>query len=193
MIRDDFESLYAAHSPLVWSLIRRSGSRDADGEDLFVESWEAIFAALPSFRGRAKISTWIGTIVRNTCIDRFRRNRRHAPAEGDPLEMLERGMDPDLFPPGFLPPQCSPGEEASRREVQVLVRAALGGLPPERKLIVEKWMDGFDYREIAEILQASGNARADKNFVGKQLYLAKIALFPILKKAGVDSSRDCRE
>jgi RNA polymerase sigma-70 factor (ECF subfamily) len=193
VIRDDFESLYAAHSPLVWFLIRRSGSRDADADDLFVESWETIFAALPSFCGRAKISTWIGSIVRNTCVDHFRRNRRYAPAEGDPLEMIERGMDPDLFPPGFLPPRRSPGEEASRREVQELVRTALRGLPPERKLIVEKWMDGFDYREIAEILKASGNARADKNFVGKQLYLAKIALLPILKGSGAYSPRDFRE
>lgn len=193
MIRDDFESLYAAHSPLVWSLIRRWGSRAADAEDLFVESWEAIFAALSSFRGRAKISTWIGTIVRNTCVDHFRRNRRYSQAEVDPLEMLDRGMDPDLFPPGFLPPHRFPGEEASRREVQELVRKALGGLPPEQKLIVERWMDGFDYREISEILAAAGNAGADKNFVGKQLYLAKIALLPILKAAGIDSARDFRE
>ncbi|MCX6349967.1 MAG: sigma-70 family RNA polymerase sigma factor [Candidatus Aureabacteria bacterium] len=193
MTRDDFESLYAAHSALVWSLIGRCGISGADAEDLFLESWEAIFTALPSFHGRAKISTWIGNIVRNTCVDHLRKKRPRPCSDDELAALLERGGALDWLLSGLLPSGRSPGDEAVRGELKDLVRGALRELPPERRFIVEKWMAGFEYREIAELLAASGRGPVATAFVGKQLFLAKIALLPILKRAGVRSLSDIWE
>jgi RNA polymerase sigma-70 factor (ECF subfamily) len=193
MNQDDFESIFEAHGPLVRCLIGRCGIKGPDAEDLFMESWEAVFESLPSFRGRAKLTTWIGNIVRNTCVDHLRKKRPRPCSDDELTALLERGGTLDWLLPGLLPPGRSPGDEAVRGELKDLVRGALRELPPERRFIVEKWMAGFEYREIAELLAASGRGPADPAFVGKQLFLAKIALLPILKRAGVRSLSDIWE
>jgi RNA polymerase sigma-70 factor (ECF subfamily) len=45
-------------------------------EDIMQEAWTAIFRGLPGFQGRASLSTWLYTIVRNECITRLKKEGR---------------------------------------------------------------------------------------------------------------------
>lgn len=65
------------HHQLVMVATAINGS--AQAEEVVQDAWIAIFAALPKFEGRSKLTTWLYTIVSNTARSRLRRERRSAP------------------------------------------------------------------------------------------------------------------
>lgn len=183
-----FERLYGEYGPLVWSVIRKVGVQDSYDRDLFMEIWHAVRAALPSFEGRASISTWIGGIAYHKCRDHLRRRGREIP------------WDPHSFNPGAralwqrTPRRTpSPRRHAIRNEERALLAEAMDRLPPVQKRILELWMAGFKYRTIAEALNAAGADPVDASFVGKQLYMAKLALRAFLRGDTTATSDDFLE
>ena len=63
MDAEEFNEIYRDYGNLVWSMIVKLGIPVSDREDIFLESWEAIFSAFDSFDGRSKLSTWIALVV----------------------------------------------------------------------------------------------------------------------------------
>lgn len=181
---DDFRKIYDRYGPLAWSMIARAGVPERDREDVFMESWEAIFSSLGSFAGRASLATWIGRIVRNKAVDRLRED---VPLPLDDAELLRRAETDRSAP------SSGPGKEVIRREAGALLREFFRGISPERRLVVERWLEGLSYREIAfQISQRTGR-EADTNYVGKELYLAKARLAELLDAAGINSLEDIWE
>ena len=64
---------------LAFSILRESGRAEEVAQDIFLKLWEA----LPSYDGRAALSTWLYTIARNRCLSALRRDsyRRTVPVE----------------------------------------------------------------------------------------------------------------
>jgi len=178
----EFEAVFKEHGPLVWALIGKYSFSGADAEDLFMEIWEAVWKALPGFRGKSRLSTWIGGIARNKCFDRLETRKV------DSL-FVHRGSaesaDPLRFASGSI--GDSPRERAIRNELKAAIDKALSGLPLAQKIIVKRWMLGFKYRQIAEMLTASGIRSADENYVGKQLFLARKKISADLKREGIEA------
>jgi len=49
---------------LAWSIVRDAALAEDVAQDVFVKAWRA----LPSYDGRAQLSTWLYAITRNTAI-----------------------------------------------------------------------------------------------------------------------------
>ncbi len=180
----DFREIYERYGPLAWSMIGRLGVPERDREDVFMESWEAIFASRESFSGRSSLATWIGRIVRNKAVDRLRRVLPAPLPDGDLLSRLET-VEAGRQPGG--------DREAVRREAAAVLADFIGKLPPRRRLIVARWLEGSGYREIADLVSARFGRAADTAYVGKELYLAKARLAGMLSAAGIDSLEDIWE
>jgi len=71
-----FRFLVDKHKNLVWHLVLRMVSQQEDAEDICQEVFMRVFKDIGKFRGDSKLSTWIGTITYNTCIDHLRRKGR---------------------------------------------------------------------------------------------------------------------
>jgi RNA polymerase sigma factor (sigma-70 family) len=177
MTPGEFEAVFKEHGPLVWSLIGKYHFSVPDAEDLFMEIWEAVWKALPGFLGKSRLSTWIGGIARNKCADRLERKKadslfvsRISEEEGDRTEIAPGGAGD------------SPREKAIRNELKAEIGKALRKLSPVQNIIVKRWMMGFKYREIAEMLTAAGIRSSDENYVGKQLFLARTKIAAFLKR-----------
>ncbi len=173
MDHESFKEIYIRYSPLVWFVIGKSGVPERDREDTFMETWEAILASMDSFSGRSSLATWIGKIARNKAVDRVRRPVT-VPLEEDGLiqpEGTARGVSPN------------PGRAAVRREAGELLARFLKVLPRERRLVVEQWLEGLSYQEIARRCGRPG----DTNYVGKEIFLAKRRLAGMLEAAGISS------
>ena len=187
----EFEKIYEEYGKLVWSIIRNFGPPDADAWDLFEEIWVAVWKSLPSYGGRARISTWIGGIAKNKCIDFIRRRYRN------PLAGAESIDSPDPLLPGLLQgwdsSPLSPSRGAMRREAREAIEWALEKLPPQQRKIMELRMAGNRYRTIAEVLNAAGADPVDVNYVGKQIYMANARLAELLKEKGLASLDDIWE
>ncbi len=76
--RSAVESIYAEFSVPVSRLCRRMFARRESAEDAAQEIWHEILRALPSFRGRSKLSTWIWTIARRTALRLAIRERTYS-------------------------------------------------------------------------------------------------------------------
>lgn len=105
--------------------------------DLYQEVMLNLWVGLDTFRGEAKVSTWIYRLALNTCINWHRRNRRH-----HGLSSLETSAD--------IP---APVDDVSEG-IQELYRL-IEHLAPIDKALITLWLDEKPYDEIAAILGIS--------------------------------------
>ena len=185
--------IYNEYRSLVWSMILKFGVKGQEREDIFMESWKAIFSSLDSFDGRAKLSTWIARITKYKIMD-YIRGRRFIPLEESELSRVIDGEVREAnHSPAISRKREDQRERAIRSEASEIIGAALDELSPEMRFIVEKWMIGLKYREIAELLNADSNDQVDTNYVGKQLFQAKNILRKILARQGIKNIQNLWE
>ncbi len=175
-----FKETYDRYGPLVWFVIGKVGVAGRDREDVFMESWEAVFTSWASFSGRSSLATWIGSIARNKAVDRV---RSFVPIPLEDTEILQREEST------WLGPELGPGRDAIRREAGELLEKFMRGLPRRRRSILEQWLEGLTYREIA----ARVGRKGDTNYVGREIYLAKAQLAEMMASARISSLEDIWE
>ncbi len=137
-----FGLIVQRHRDRLWAVaIRTMGDRD-EAADALQDAYISAFRRADSFRGDAKVTTWLHRIVVNACLDRIRRRQVRA---ADPLP---EGEDRAAEMAG--PAQDDPAEV---RERQVDVLNALKQLnPDQRSALVLVDMEGYSVEEAAGIL-----------------------------------------
>ena len=73
--RHAFHTFIKKYQRLVAAIVFRMVYNDADREELSQEIFLKIFAHINEFQGAAKMSSWIGRIASNTCINHLRKKR----------------------------------------------------------------------------------------------------------------------
>jgi RNA polymerase sigma-70 factor (ECF subfamily) len=118
--------------------------------DIAQEVFLKLFSCIGSFRGDSGFESWLYRLVVNSCLDQKRRTRRLMPMVDGLLDLLQA-------------PGRSAMDEVLRREMSERVRAAVGGLPPEQRMvIVLRYTQGLSYDEIAEALGCSAGTVASR-------------------------------
>jgi RNA polymerase sigma-70 factor (ECF subfamily) len=106
---DTFGYLVRRHRDRMWAVAIRTLGEPEEAADALQEAFISAFRRADSFRGDAKVTTWLHRIVVNACLDRIRRRQVRAadplpededraaelagPAEDDPAEVRERRLD----------------------------------------------------------------------------------------------------
>lgn len=120
-------------------------------EDIAQGALLKAWARRESFDGRSEARTWIFAIARNHWLDMLRRHR----------VAKEEAMPEHLTP---VDPAPSPAAQVAAKEAAVLVRAALGKLPPEqREVLALRESQGLTFVQIAQTLNiptATAKSRA---------------------------------
>lgn len=129
-----FEEIVKKYERRLYSLAYRFTENHERAEELSQEVFLKAYLAFPNFRHESQIFTWLYRIMVNLCIDESRKRKiPQVPLEDLPL--------PDNFDP-------------SKQETVMLVREALNKLPPtQRAYIVMHDLEGFSYKEIAQIFK----------------------------------------
>jgi RNA polymerase sigma factor (sigma-70 family) len=128
------------HLDAAYNLARWLTGSSSDAEDAVQDACVRALTFIDGFRagdGRA----WLLAIVRNTCYDWLRRNRRSTLLAGSPEE-LERAAD------------NTPGPEAEelRKADGRMLQDGLAALPAEyREALVLRELEGLSYREIGQV------------------------------------------
>lgn len=94
--RDAFELLMRRYNQTLFRTARSILKDDAEAEDAVQDAYLLAYRAIGTFRGDAKLSTWLIRIVVNEAIARSRKRSRRA-------EIIQLGGDPEL--------DANPGEE----------------------------------------------------------------------------------
>ena len=115
-----------------------------EAEDLTQEIFLKVFRSLGTFDRRANFQTWLISVSRNFCIDRYRSGRRDR-------EVIARDVDAATVPAEA--PGLSPHARVELQDRVALLREALRALsPPLRTAVLLRDIHELSYQEIAEQL-----------------------------------------
>jgi RNA polymerase sigma-70 factor (ECF subfamily) len=135
--------------PLLNFLFRMTGD-PTEAEDLFQETFLRVLKSAPTYEPRAAFSTWLYTIARNLCIDRFKKGKGAGQVSLDGPGGDEDERWADVPDDGVTPSEDAEGKEMSR-----IVRGALLQLSgKKREVLMMRVYLGLPYAEIAEIVGA---------------------------------------
>lgn len=141
-----FRTLYKRYSRLVYSASLRVLRDPVLAEDVMQEIFLRIWRRPESYVSqRGKFATWLTSVTRNRAVDEIRsRNRRyrHETASPEEQEWDVPGDERD-----------DPALTAELSDQRRLILAAMSGLPPEQKQVIElAYFGGLTQQEIAERL-----------------------------------------
>ncbi|MCI0370454.1 MAG: sigma-70 family RNA polymerase sigma factor, partial [candidate division NC10 bacterium] len=132
-----FEALVRRHQDRIFSVAYRMLGNAADAEEAASAAFLKVYRHAASYDARWKVTTWLGRLVANCCVDHHRRRLRQA-----------RTPDP---PPGHSDGRAtSPEENYTATERRRLLEEALLTLPAETRLILSlRYAQGLSLGEVA--------------------------------------------
>jgi RNA polymerase sigma-70 factor (ECF subfamily) len=137
-----FATLVARHQNRLWAIALGVMRNPDDAADALQEAYISAFRRADSFRGDAKVTTWLHRVVVNACLDRLRSLKVRATESlpDDPDRSAELGVEEPADP-----------VEAQQQRDQIL--GALARLnPDQRAALVLVDMQGYSIDEAATIL-----------------------------------------
>jgi len=131
------ELVQRSYSMIFKSLLRLCNGDEELATDLTQESYRRAWAALKSFNGHSRFSTWLYRIAYRTFLNHIRRPRKVIPIDEPIARRLESG-EPD------------PEEAAASAQQEDLLRRAVLTLPePLGETITARYFSDIPVRELA--------------------------------------------
>ena len=157
-------ALYDRYAPRVYAVVRRIAGDDDLAHDCAQETWMRAIRALPTFRGEARLGTWLHRIAVNTALQTIRKEKSLAQREAPMPEDI--AVAPDL------------GDPLLARKLE----AAMDQLPPGmREVLILHDVEGCTHAEIGEALSiAAGTSKS-------QLFKARARMRRLLGDCGYDN------
>jgi RNA polymerase sigma factor (sigma-70 family) len=139
--RKSQQQLYQLYSRAMYNICLRMLKQEADAEDLLQNSFVDVFTKLHYFRFDSSIGAWIKRIVINNCINYLKKKRLQLTDIGD-REFANVAEDVTDW-----------------NEVEFSVKKVQEGiqrLPEGYRVVLSLYLlEGYDHKEIAEILDIS--------------------------------------
>jgi RNA polymerase sigma-70 factor (ECF subfamily) len=154
-IQDEFLLLVQTHQGLLHKICHLYENHTTDREDLFQEMILQLWKSYGSFRGEARISTWIYRIALNTALSSIRKSKRRVPVSY----------------PENIPHEVSEEKKDNIREEQLrFLYKAVAGLTEIERALVMLYLDEKSYDEMEEIMGiSSGTLRVKMNRIKEKL------------------------
>ena len=165
--RETVEVLIKPHLPVLLRLARRLMREPEDAEDLVQETCLKACRALHQFQSGSDSKAWLITILINTYRDWARKALKYPTAIAfDDMANLYRQWRSD----GVPPPRQDPEAATIHADLNQRVRLAIDDLPPEFRLAVMLAdVEGYAYREIAELMNCPIGTVMSRLYRGRQL------------------------
>jgi RNA polymerase sigma-70 factor (ECF subfamily) len=130
-----------------WGILRD----EQEAEDAVQECYLKAFAALPSFRGEAALSTWLTRIAINEALMRRRKRQAQAASIGNVIP-LRPEESPAAEP--AEDPALSPEAAAMRAQLRPYLVDAVGNLPEDQRAVfVLRALEELSVEETAQVLE----------------------------------------
>jgi RNA polymerase sigma-70 factor (ECF subfamily) len=151
----EFLARIKEHQNIIYKLVRLYATREVDKKDLYQEIVLQAWKAYSSFRGESKFSTWLYRLCLNTIFTIQRKTNRidytdTASYEGQLIT-------------------------TSVNDEKELLYKAIRNLPETERAVISLHLDGYDNKEVSELLGITAN------LVGVKLHRAKQQLTTLLK------------
>jgi RNA polymerase sigma-70 factor (ECF subfamily) len=151
---DEFNETFFRYWRPAYSYFLRYGFSEEESLELAQETFLRVYKGWESFRGEARMATWIFQIARNIALNQLR-GRSTQKREGAEVSLDEVVRERVLASPDIRI-HGGPLEDALSAERGRILREALENLPPQMRYCVMLRIESdLKYREIASILNTS--------------------------------------
>ena len=146
--------LYSLYSKAMYNICYRMTGQHEEAEDMLQESFSYAFSKLGSFRFESSFGAWLKRIVVNTCINHLKKRKVD-------LVYTEQHNDPapddDFVDYGDI-----------RLQAEEVIKA-MGKLPEGYRIVFSLYLlEGYDHKEISEIMGISESTSKSQFFRAKQ-------------------------
>lgn len=129
-------------------------NNDADAQDALQDAYINAYLHIASFKGDAKLTTWLTRIVLNECYARLRKQR--PTVELDELDDSQQSSCQIIHFPNKAPSSSNPESTMAQNEMRKILEQAISQLPENyRTIFVLREIEGFSTEEAANILDIS--------------------------------------
>lgn len=157
---DAFEALVRTHTRAVYAHAVRFFGDEQAAEDTVQEVFIKVYRSLDTFDERARFSTWLYRVTRNTCLDAVRAGR-HRPVPVDPFEVTA----------------AAPGDLGDQVALSATIEAAMRSLAPEdREALSAVALFGLTYAEAGESLGVPAGTVKSRVFRARRALAATLDL-----------------
>jgi RNA polymerase sigma-70 factor (ECF subfamily) len=165
--RARFEVAAMPYLDALYNTALRLARNPEDAEDLVQETYLKAYRAYDQFTPGTNLKAWLFKILKNTFINEYRK-RQAAPPASD-FAAFEESFESELAPEAGGQIK-NPEEEALERAFDENVQRALDELPPDyRMAVLLADIEGFSYREVAEILEIPVGTVMSRLYRGRKL------------------------
>lgn len=142
--RDEgFRKLMTKYQERIYWHVRKMVLDHDDTDDVVQNTFIKVYRGIGSFRGDAKLYTWLYRIASNEAISFLKKKKRK---ETDSMDEGDFSVADQL--------RADPYFDGS--EAQLQLQAAVAGLPEKQKLVFTmKYYDEMTYQQISEVLETS--------------------------------------
>lgn len=140
---DAFEGIISGYGRLVKHIVYRMIPNISDQEDICQDIFVKVYQNLSSFRSDSKLSTWIGRIATNRCLDFL--GKKSLPLADEAFDKAtESAVDTGK----------KPDDKTELAEISVLLKDEINKLPAVYKTIITLYhLDENNYAEIGKMLK----------------------------------------
>ena len=132
-----FGEVVRRHRNRLWAVALRTCGEPEEAADALQDALLKAHRSASSYRGEARVTTWLHRIVVNACLDRARRA-----AARPTVPLPEDGLEP-----------AEPRDALGERDTALALPAALAALPPDqRAALVLVDLHGLPVEEAAQVL-----------------------------------------
>jgi RNA polymerase sigma-70 factor (ECF subfamily) len=165
--RRDFERQALPFLDSLYNTAYRLARNAEDAEDLVQETYLKAYRSFGQFTPGTNLKAWMFKILKNAFINEYRR-RQAVPAESDFAE-IEENLESHLRPEAAGQIK-DPEQEALEGALDEDVQRALDELPPDYRIaVVLADLEGFSYKEIADILEIPVGTVMSRLYRGRKL------------------------
>ncbi len=158
---DVCDQLYAQYYRRIFNTAYRILGEESSAEDALQETMLNVYRGIATFRGDAKISTWISRITINVCLGMLRKGKRFRVLALDDESMEEPAAEPTYF--------SDPLAYTAREELKTHIREIFKHMTGKQAQVVRLHdMEGNTIEEIAEILDCPVGTVKSRLFYGRQ-------------------------
>lgn len=182
--RDALDRLLRDHERRIYRFgLRMCGDEEA-AREVLQRTLLTAFEQIGSFRGDARISTWLYSIARSAC-SRLHRRTRSAPVHDIPLDAPAGVLTLESHEP-------DPGRAAEQSEMAELVAAAIDALSDShREIVLLRDVEGLSAEEAAQATGLAIPALKSRLHRGRQQLKENLAILIGERGGAVNGGKPC--
>jgi RNA polymerase sigma-70 factor (ECF subfamily) len=163
----DFEAAAMPFVDALYNTAYRMTRNAEDAEDLVQETYLKAYRYYDKFEEGTNFKAWLFKIMKNTFINNYRK-KQHAPPVSDFAD-IEESFETQVSEEAARQIK-NPEDELLENVLDEDVQRALDNLPPDyRMVVILADLEGFSYKEIADILEVPVGTVMSRLYRGRRL------------------------